>query len=404
MECFVGEDYGIKWLSISGRIDGMTCGEIRRHLQILIDEGQRVFTVDFQEVKYISSAGLRVFLAAQKQLKQVGGEVYLYGLPDNVLEVFDMSGFLRLFNTFFSREEIERTLNAAGSDLEVETREIPGGVINCVRQEGPLGSLRVIGSQKPLLASGYEEKDVETVRAGEIRFGLGMAALGDDYGDYKNLFGEALVINRNLFFYPAVKHPAADFMLCGQGGGDPEYRFFNGLGINGSFHHILSFESIDGFLDLSGLINSLSELSSQNILGIVLLAESKGFWGMNMRRSPITENRPENGKSIFDESNFPEWMNFPVEPGEFNHIIACAGIAVKDRSLLDPEISESLAEGKNFHLHGGVFSKEPLSKDISLFERELERVLTEVEISKVQHVLAQTRLGSGMAGIIEVKG
>jgi anti-anti-sigma factor len=404
MECTISEEPGGKWLNVSGRIDGMTSGEIRRQLQVLIDEGQRVFIVDLEAVNYISSAGLRVFLSAQKQLNRVGGEIHLFGLPENVRAVFEMSGFLKLFRTFSSREEIEKTLTKAGFGPEVETREIAGGVIRFIRQPGPPGILRVIGSQKNPLSSDYEEKDVETLSAGEIQFGLGMAALGDEYEEYKNLFGEALVINRNLFFYPAVRHPVVDFMIRGQGGADPEYRFLNGVGFSGSFHHILSFESTSGFIELSNLIKSLSELASENILGLVLLAESKGFWGMNMKKTPITENKPKNGKNILDEENFPEWMNFPLEPGEFNHIIACAGIAVKDRSLLEPRLSESLAQGQAFHLHGGVFAKGPLGKDVNLFELEMERVLTEVELSKVQHVLAQSRLGSGLAGLIELKG
>ncbi|MFH1137404.1 MAG: STAS domain-containing protein [Pseudomonadota bacterium] len=404
MECAISEEHGIRWLNVSGRIDGMTSGDIRRRLQVLIDEGQRVFTVNFEAVNYISSAGLRVFLEAQKQLNRVGGEIYLFGLRENVLDVFEMSGFMQLFKAFSSREEIEGTLTRADSGPEAETLEIKGGVIQCIRKEGPPGALRLIGSQKNLLSSNYGEKDVETLKAGEIQFGLGMATLGDEYEEYKNLFGGALVINRNLFFYPAVRHPVVDFMLRGQGGVDPAYRFLNGVGFSGTFHHILSFESRDGFFELSGLIKSLSALSTQNVLGVVLLAESKGFWGMNMKRAPITENKPENGKHIMDEENFSEWMNFPLEPGEVNHIIACAGIAVKDRSLLEPRISELLAKDQAFHFHGGVFAKGPLGKDVGLFERELERVLTEVEISKVQHMLAQSRLGGGMAGIIELKG
>ena len=404
MECTISEEFGIKWLNISGRIDGLTCGEIRQHLQALINGGQRIFTANLSGVNYISSAGLRVFLEAQKQLNQVGGAIYLYGLPENVLNIFEMSGFLALFRAFSTREEIEVCLNTGTSDVEVETREVMGVVIQHIKKEAPPGTLRVIGSQMNLLDSNYSEKDVTTLAANDIQFGFGMATLGDEYEEYKNLFGEALVMNRNLFFYPAVEHPVVDFMLCQQDGANPEYRFLNGLGFSGSCHHILSFESRDGFIDMTGLISALFEFSSQNILGIVLLAESKGFWGMNMKKSPIMENRPENGRDILDATNFAEWMNFPVEPGEFNHIIACAGIAVKNTSALEPKLADLLAKGYHFHLHGGVFSKGPLGKDVSLFERELNRVLTEPDISKVQHVLGQSRLGSGMAGIIELRG
>ena len=404
MECTISEECGIKWLNITGRIDGMTCGEIRRNIQALINGGHRIFTANLSGVNYVSSAGLRVFLEAQKQLNPVGGSVYLYGLADNVLKIFEMSGLLTLFRIFSKKDEIEAALKTVTSTAEVETREVRGIAMEHMRKEAPRGSLRVIGSQTNLLYSKYTEKDVETLTANDMQFGFGMATLGDEYDEYKNLFGEALVMNRNLFFYPAVKHPVADFMLCQQDGANPEYRFLNGLGFSGSCHHTLSFESGDGSIDMTGLIGALFEFSSQNLLGIVLLAESKGFWGMNIKKSPIMENRPENGMDILDAVNFAEWMNFPVEPGEFNHIIACAGIAVKDPSVLEPELADLFAKGYPFHLHGAVFSKGPLGKDVRLFERELNRVLTELEISKVQHVLGQSLLGSGMAGIIELKG
>jgi hypothetical protein len=37
------------------------------------------------------------------------------------------------------------------------------------------------------------------------------------------------------------------------------------------------------------------------------------------------------------------------------------------------------------------------------FEKELKRVVNELEVSKVQHVLGQSKFGSGMAGLIELR-
>lgn len=403
MECTITEENGIKWLNLTGRIDGMTSGEVRLQINDLIHEGQRTIGVDLQGINYISSAGLRIFLEAHKKLQGVDGQIYLWGLSEGVQKVFEMSGFLPLFKITSSREEV--ILEQGTSANDIGSINLNGVSFRLIKKEAPLGELRIIGSQDNLYFSKYNKKDVITISADEIRFGLGLAALGDEYNEYKNLFGETLVLNRSLFFYPAVKNPFVDFLTYSQDyGNPPEYRFFNGIGFNGSFHHLLSFENNGNPFEVSKLIDSIMDIVSTNIFGIVLLAESRGFWGMNIRKPPIQGNAPENGKDIFDESNFLEWMNFPVEAGEYNNIIACAGLVIKDMNQVDPELSDYLAKGYNFHIHGGVFSKGPLSKDINLFDKELNRILNELDVSKVQHVLGQSKISSGMAGLIELKG
>jgi anti-anti-sigma factor len=403
MECSVYEDLGIQWLKLKGRIDGMTCGEVRRHMDDLVQQGKRTFAAHLEEVNYISSAGLRVFLEVQKQLIKVGGEMLLFGLSGSVLKTFDMSGFLTMFKSVTRREELVSILKSAPSAAGVETEEVLGIPFRHIRRENPPGKLKLIGSQEKLSSSGYTEADVVTLAGSDVVQGFGLATLGDQYEEYKNLFGEAVVLNRSLFFYPATKHPSADFMLCGPDPGGAEYRFLNGAGFGGDCRHILSFEGGDGGVEASLLLEAFFHFTKRNVLGIVLLAESKGFWGMNIRKSPIIENRPANGKDIFDRANFQEWMNFPVEPGEFNHVVVCVGIAVQDPAAARAEIAGLVAGKHPFHMHGAVFSKGPLSKDVTKYEKELNRVLNELEVIKVQHVLGQSRFASGMVGLYELE-
>lgn len=49
--------------------------------------------IDFQDLDYISSAGLRVILKTTKDLKRVDGKIILYSMQDYVREVFEISGF-----------------------------------------------------------------------------------------------------------------------------------------------------------------------------------------------------------------------------------------------------------------------------------------------------------------------
>ncbi|MFH1742515.1 MAG: STAS domain-containing protein [bacterium] len=402
--CTITDELGAKWVNVKGRIDGMTAPEIQQHINDLILRGDRTLVANMEEVNYVSSAGLRIFLVSQKQLTTVGGTFILYKVSDQVLEVFRMSGLDRVFNILSTREEIEQALQSEIEPPSIHTKEIQGISMHYMKKETPPGTLRVIGSQDRLLHSQYTEKDVVPVRANDVQFGTGLATLGDNYEDYKNFFGEAVIINRNFFFYPAVKRPAVDFMLCSQEDSSLEYKFLHGFGFDGSYQYIASFESAEGFVELTHLVDALLDISDANLLGIVILAESSGLWGMHLKQIPTIENEMADGEDIFDSTHFSEWMNFPVDPVDVHNIVAGVGIVVKDKTLESPEIQDLFAKKNNYHLHAGVFSKEPLSKKIDQFEHELKRILTELEVSRVQHILGQTRFNSGMVGIIELKG
>ncbi len=97
-------------LSVQGRVDALSAPELEKILLDLIAADERRLLVDFSRVKYISSAGLRVFLIAMKQLKPVQGKLVLCELDQYVKEVFDISGMTQLFKIFPGREEAIREL------------------------------------------------------------------------------------------------------------------------------------------------------------------------------------------------------------------------------------------------------------------------------------------------------
>jgi anti-anti-sigma factor len=399
----VSEDLGLKWLHLKGRIDSMSATEIQQQVQELILAGERILIIDFKEVNYISSAGLRVFLAAQKQLGKGGGEIILFKMPPKVLRIFEMSGFEQLFRITSSREDIQSVLQAELPASEVSTREIEGIPVQYLRRETVQGKLFSIGSQESLATSDYTEKDVRTVKSEDIQCGTGLAAIGDRFEDYKDFFGEAVVINRHLYVYPAAKRPTVDFMLYTPGDSGLAYKFLHGFGFTGDYTYILSFSVPEGSVELSRLVNGLCTLSEANITGVVFLAESKGLWGMSLKRIPLIENKPENGEGIFSSENFSEWMNFPVEPSDVNNIIVGTGIAVRDRNALSDVAKPLIPREQNYHLHACVFEKEPFNKNLQEFDTEMKRVLTELEVYKVQHLLGHTLFSSGIVGLIELE-
>lgn len=83
-----GEKLSIKLL---GRLDTTTAPKLEAELKQSID-GVKALVFDFGEVEYISSAGLRVLLAAQKVMNRQG-EMKLTGVNADVMEIFEITGF-----------------------------------------------------------------------------------------------------------------------------------------------------------------------------------------------------------------------------------------------------------------------------------------------------------------------
>jgi anti-sigma B factor antagonist len=78
-------------LAVEGRLDTLTAPELEAELGREMP-GAETLTLDFSKLDYISSAGLRVLLAAHKAMSRKGG-MKVTGVNEIVQEVFDVTGF-----------------------------------------------------------------------------------------------------------------------------------------------------------------------------------------------------------------------------------------------------------------------------------------------------------------------
>ena len=79
-------------LIVSGRLDTQTAPELEKELDSVLADIKEL-TFDFVNLEYVSSAGLRVILKAQKAMN-AQGSMKLTGVNDSIMEVFDITGFL----------------------------------------------------------------------------------------------------------------------------------------------------------------------------------------------------------------------------------------------------------------------------------------------------------------------
>jgi anti-anti-sigma factor len=79
-------------VAINGSLDSTTSPEAQKSLDAVVAGAKKV-ALDFSQLDYISSAGLRILLGVAKQLRAKGGTLGMFGLNQSVREVFDISGF-----------------------------------------------------------------------------------------------------------------------------------------------------------------------------------------------------------------------------------------------------------------------------------------------------------------------
>ncbi len=382
-----------------GRLDAINTAKVQQTFEALVDEGERTIIADFTNVSYISSAGIRAFLAIQKQLKPVSGEIIIYNPSKFVNNIITISGLDRIFTVVSGDQALPGETDAHTK----EKKSIFEGITFEYRQiSKETGTLCHFGSSEKLNQSTYAIEDVIEKKCSDIHYGAGVAAAGEDYSEYSLLFGEAMVVDGNFFFYPTVSNPVVDFILKKHGGAENKLKFLNGFSFSGPWRYILSFDDRNAFIELPRLKKAVFNFVKGDLLGIVFLIESKGYWGMSLKKSPVIENSDPDGESIFGPDAFPDWFDYPVEAGESNHIIVGTGILARDADAIDVKFKSVFPEKGDMHIHAGIFEKGHISRKAEDFEKELDRLLNGYGPKAIYHILNKTRLKSGLMGIIEL--
>ena len=78
-------------IALEGRLDTSTAPQLEAELKSL--KGVTELNLDFAALEYLSSAGLRVILAAQKAMNKQG-KMVIHHVNNTIMEVFEVTGFI----------------------------------------------------------------------------------------------------------------------------------------------------------------------------------------------------------------------------------------------------------------------------------------------------------------------
>jgi len=80
-------------IALQGELDTAASQQFASEIKPLMDDAGKEITVDFSELEYISSAGMRTLLLLNKTAENKGGKVTIVGMSEDIRQLFQMTGF-----------------------------------------------------------------------------------------------------------------------------------------------------------------------------------------------------------------------------------------------------------------------------------------------------------------------
>ena len=105
MEITLSQSDGVTIVEPRGRIDTAGAGPFGDQLASLVRSGTRGVVVDFKQVRYISSIGFRALLIVARMVEEHQARLVLCGISADIMRVFEMGGFTRLFAICQTRDD-----------------------------------------------------------------------------------------------------------------------------------------------------------------------------------------------------------------------------------------------------------------------------------------------------------
>jgi anti-sigma B factor antagonist len=92
-------------INLKGFLDAHTAPTLENNFTQLINTNKYKIVVNFEELAYISSAGLGVFMAYIESIRDNRGDIKLTNMSDKVFNIFDLLGFPLLYEIYKNEEE-----------------------------------------------------------------------------------------------------------------------------------------------------------------------------------------------------------------------------------------------------------------------------------------------------------
>lgn len=364
----------------TGRLDNEWSSYFADNLDQLLAGGARDLRIDLSDVNFISSAGIGVLVRYYNQLRSIQGSFVVVRTSARVGSVLKL---VALDSVLCAARAPAPEPAVVPQRFETDAAEYdlyelaPDGALRC----------RYLGDPTPVFGSSFGAEACRPLPS--CRFAIGLGALGDDFEECRDRFGEFIAVEGATAYQPTEHTSRPDYLVTD--GGLADVQVLYGITCEGAFRQLVRFESRKdcGPLPLAELARQCLKLSGAESVGMVVVAEVAGIVGAALRRSPV------GGEAVarFRHPVVGDWLSFSPERGLARTVALAAGIcsahgAGSRSPFLRPLTSAGDLLG---HFHAAVFSYRPMQRGMLQLGDAVKHVFESQTLLSVLHLLNDMR-------------
>ncbi|HOE64413.1 MAG TPA: STAS domain-containing protein [Candidatus Sumerlaeota bacterium] len=202
-------------LRLAGRFDGFGASVADKEFSRLAAQHAEPFwMLDFAEVEFLSSAGIRSLVVAAKRVKSKGGDLFFFGLNPDVMAVLEMAGLLRIFRAAGGEEEAYEQIQKASGVSPAALWRAPSGLDYLIKDAGAAAQVSHLDIWGEATQAPSADCALISVRLSELGFSFGVGGFGGDRAQAAEALG--LMITANCFagVIPADGNNLPDFIAA----------------------------------------------------------------------------------------------------------------------------------------------------------------------------------------------
>ena len=203
-------------LRVKGRLDSYWADRFKTALGDVLRDGACKVRLNLSGVTYLSSAGIGVLVWGHKQLASIRGKLVIAQPSEVVKKVLELTGLTTLLATEeAAHRPRQATTVAMGRPVH---RERTIFEVFLAEAGTPL-TCRVLGDPGRLFDGGFGPDDCQPVQFPATSLGIGLGALGDDFIDCQDRFGEIVVAAGAAAYLPTDDTNVPDYLLAADDSG-----------------------------------------------------------------------------------------------------------------------------------------------------------------------------------------
>jgi anti-anti-sigma factor len=400
-----------------GRLDAHASVGLQQAVGARFGAEAQHLVLNLQDVSYLSSASLRVFLQFHRQAARQGGQFALAGIQPYCREVIRISG---LADTLPIYEYAAEAL--AAFEPGQDSRALPLGEFRfSPGTDGP-GAIEILGHIDDVLESRVTEGMLKAKTFSSKGYSIGLGGMGASDAEVMPLLGEMMTIGGTMVWLPTDGTDTPDFLIPKADSAVVKIRTAFNASLAGAFHEYAHFRatSPEG-ANLTELYRALFDLARERrpdfrgAIGLAMRADVGAVFGSGVTKSPIAAHAPANGKPITDPENFGEWFEFDTAPRHEHVTGLICGVGVDLRADLSAfdEASFAATFYRNpanqpaldclLHNHGVFFSPLPFPDPPRDLGTEISDVVEHGDFVDMRHLLDRTTVTRAWIGLLYVQ-